>query len=96
MNTPSITPAQILAIVSSVLGLLVTVGVLDDTISKAILGVAATVVPVALVMVDAAIRKARAENAEAILQAKAVDAAAKTVVVNVAPQGVPSTDPATA
>lgn len=81
MSTPSITPAQILSIIASIVGLLVTVGLLDDTLSKAILGVASTIVPVALVLVDAVIRKSRAQNAEAILKAKAVDAAAKVAPV---------------
>lgn len=84
MSTPSVTPAQIIAIVSALLGLLVTVGLLDDTVSKAILGVASTAVPVALVVVDSIIRKARAENASAIVKAKAVDAASK--VASGAPQ----------
>lgn len=96
MSTPSVTPAQILAIIASIVGLLVTVGLLDDTVSKAILGVASTVVPVALVLVDSAIRKARAQNADAILKAKTVDALVKSSAADaVTVAGVPSVDPAT-
>ena len=76
MKTPSITPAQILAFVTAVLGMLVTMGLIDDAVSQSIAGVAATAIPLALIMADTMLRRTRAQNAEAILGAKAVQAVA--------------------
>ena len=71
METPNVTQAQIIALVSAVIGLVVTVGLLDDTTAQAVLGVASAAVPLALILADAIIRKGRADNATAILESKA-------------------------
>lgn len=79
MTTPSLTPAQILAAVVSVLGNLVALGWIDETTSQALASIASTLLPIALVFADAKIRKARAENLDAILRAKAILAEAARI-----------------
>lgn len=70
MNTPSITPAQIVAIIQPVLAFLVAFGVpMSETQQSAVLGLAGTI-STALIVADMFIRRARANNAEAIAQAK--------------------------
>lgn len=60
MNTPAITPAQILSAIAALLGLLVALTLVDDDTSQAILAAASTFVPSAFALADAIIRAARA------------------------------------
>jgi hypothetical protein len=59
LATPDITPAQILAAVAAVCGLLVANGVIDNRTEKLITGIAAIVLPLAWVIADAIIRHGR-------------------------------------
>lgn len=61
MNAPAITPAQVVAAIAALLGLLVSLAVLDDSTSQAILAAASTLVPIAFVFADAIIRRGRAQ-----------------------------------
>lgn len=73
MKTPDITPAQIVALVKSVLILLAAFGLaLTDKQLDAILALVALVVPVALVIADAVIRKGRAEMHGKVEMAKVI------------------------
>ena len=70
---PSITPAQIVAIVQPVLATLVAFGVpMTDAQTTAILGLS-TSISLMLVLADALIRRARAQNIGAIMQAQYVE-----------------------
>lgn len=70
MNTPSITPAQYVAIVQPILATLVAFGApISDAQQTAIVGMASSFSMV-LVIADAIIRRARANNAGAIAAAK--------------------------
>lgn len=75
MDTPDVTPIQIKAIVLWVVSLLSLLGlaVSDATTNSIILvstGFVTTVLPVILVVADAAIRRARANNVETILKTR--------------------------
>lgn len=61
LNAPTITPAQIIAVLGAVLGLLVSLTVIDDELSKAIAAAAAVIVPVVFTLADAIIRQGRAK-----------------------------------
>lgn len=61
MQTPSVTPAQLLAIAGAIVGLLVTFAVIDDRAGQAILAAASTLLPIALAFADAHVRGKRAE-----------------------------------
>jgi len=87
METPDTTAVQIKAIILWLVSFLALVGlqVSDATANAWILvatGFLTTVLPVALVVADAAIRRARAKNLTAITQSK----------VALAPLSAPSTD----
>lgn len=60
MNAPSITPAQILAALGAILGLLVSLTVIDDELAQALAVAASTLVPIAFTVADAIIRNGRA------------------------------------
>lgn len=61
MNAPSITPAQILAALGAVLGLLVSFAILDEKTSQALAAAASILVPFAITVADAIIRNGRAQ-----------------------------------
>jgi hypothetical protein len=60
VKAPPITPAQIIAAIAAILGLLVSLTVIDDETSKAILAAASTLVPIVYVIADALIRNGQA------------------------------------
>ncbi|MBA2724516.1 MAG: hypothetical protein H0U53_00870 [Actinobacteria bacterium] len=70
METPNVTQIQILALVTSVLGLVVALGLIDNDQSQLILGVASTALPIVFTVADMFIRTTRAKNADAIARAK--------------------------
>ncbi len=70
METPNVTQVQIIALITSVLGLVVALGLLDNDQSQIILGVAATAIPIVFTLADMVIRITRAKNADAIARAK--------------------------
>lgn len=79
MNTPSITPAQIAAFLQPVIALLIAFGVpMTDAQTTAIIGLSGTI-STALIVADMLIRRARANNAEAI-------AASKVIVSQIEPE----------
>lgn len=64
LATPDITPAQIIALIKAVLVLAASFGLaLDDKQVASIVSLAALVVPMALMVADAMIRKGRAQAA---------------------------------
>ena len=74
MNTPSITPAQIVAFVQPVIAFAVAFGVsMTDVQTTAILGLS-TSISTSLIIADMFIRRARAANATAIAQSKVIEA----------------------
>ena len=59
MSTPSITPAQIVAAAGAIVGLLVADGLVTNHTGKLITGLAAILVPFAILLADAIIRHGR-------------------------------------
>ena len=59
-KTPDITTAQIVALVTAILGLVVSQGLISNNTEKLIIGVAAIAVPMALALADAIVRHGRA------------------------------------
>lgn len=77
MKTPSITPAQIKAVVLALVGILAALGLpIGQEKQEAILRLV-EILPTVLILADAVIRYGRASNAEAVLKAKAIQAAAE-------------------
>jgi hypothetical protein len=77
MNTPSITPAQIAAFLQPILTLLVAFGLpLSENQETAIIGVSGSL-STALIVADMFIRRARANNAQAIVTGQLLLEAAK-------------------
>ena len=60
LATPDITPAQIVAAVSAIVGLFVSQGLIDNNRAQIITGVASIVLPLIWVAADAVIRHGRA------------------------------------
>lgn len=71
LKTPDITPAQIIAVVSSLVGLFVSQGVIDNNTASLVTGVASIVIPFAWLIADAVIRNGRARALAANPPAKA-------------------------
>lgn len=65
MQTPNITQAQVLASLTTVVGLLVTQGAVTNGTGKLIGGIAAVVIPFVWIIADAIIRHGRAKIAAA-------------------------------
>lgn len=59
MSTPDITPAQVLAYITAIVGILVSDQLIDSHTAKTITDIAAVAVPVALLIADAIIRHGR-------------------------------------
>lgn len=74
METPDVTKAQIIAVVTGLLGFGVSVGLIDEGTQATILSAFSFVLPAVLVLADAMIRKARAENLSAIVASRQPDA----------------------
>lgn len=72
MKTPDITPAQIIAGISTVIGLLVTDQWIDGRLGKLLTGLASVLVPVGFLIADAVIRHGRAKIEAAKVAANAV------------------------
>lgn len=70
MLTPDITPAQVLALVTFVVGELVSNLWINSHTGKMVTDIAAIVVPVAWILADAHIRHGRAMTALAIVESK--------------------------
>lgn len=60
LKTPDITPAQLLAMVATIVGLLVSQGVIDNNRAQVITSIASIAIPIILVIADAIIRHGRA------------------------------------
>lgn len=77
-KTPDITPAQIVAVVSSVIGLLVDAQLVSGSTQRLVVGLASTLVPFGLVLADAIIRHGRSRaltpTASATVQVTPTDA----------------------
>lgn len=65
MKTPDLTPAQLVAAVTTVVGLLVSQGLVDNGTEKLIGGIASTLIPLVWIVADAIIRHGRANVAAA-------------------------------
>lgn len=65
MQTPNITQAQVLASLTTIVGLLVTQGAVTNGTGKLIGGIAAVVIPFVWIIADAIIRHGRAKVAAA-------------------------------
>ena len=76
MSTPSITPAQIVAAAGAIVGLLVADGLVTNHTGKLITGLAAILVPFAILLADAIIRHGRSRALAAQAAAAAVQPAA--------------------
>ncbi len=73
MDTPSITPAQIAAFIQPVISFAIAFGVpMTEDQTTAIIGLSGTI-STALILADMFIRRARANNAEAITESKRLD-----------------------
>lgn len=59
LGTPDITPAQVLAAVSAIVGLFVTQRYIDERLAQLITGIASIVLPLVWVAADALIRHGR-------------------------------------
>lgn len=59
MKSPDITPAQIIAVVTSLVGLFVSQGLIDNNLSQLIVGMASILVPFGWLVADAIIRHGR-------------------------------------
>lgn len=59
MKSPDITPAQIIAVVTSLVGLFVSQGLIDNNLSQLIVGTASILVPFGWLVADAVIRHGR-------------------------------------
>lgn len=75
MDTPDVTPTQVRAIILWVVSLLSLFGIAvsdatTNTVTLVAVGFLTTVLPVILVIADAAIRRARANNVESILRTR--------------------------
>jgi hypothetical protein len=83
-KTPDITPAQVLSVLATLVGLLVSNTVIDSKTAKLITDLAAIIVPAAWMLADAHIRNGRAK---ALLAPSVVwgDVAAKGAPTPVAP-----------
>lgn len=66
-GTPDVTAAQILAVLTAIAGLLVSFGLLDGERAQALGSAASTIIPVALLLADAVIRRGRAQAVGAAL-----------------------------
>lgn len=60
MQTPDITPAQVLAVITGIIAQLVTAGFVDGRTEQLVVGLAGIVVPFAWIIADAVIRHGRA------------------------------------
>lgn len=60
LATPDVTPAQVIAAITAVVGLFVSQGYVDGHLAQLITGVAAIVLPLVWVVADAIIRHGRA------------------------------------
>lgn len=75
METPNITPAQLLSFVTVVVGQLVAWGLLSAGNGSLAVSIATTVVPAVWMIADMFIRRARANNVESILRTRELYAA---------------------
>lgn len=69
---PDITPVQIVATLTSVVGLLVSQGIIDNNTEKLIVGLASILLPTIWVLADSIIRHGRAKMHGQIQAAKVV------------------------
>jgi predicted histidine transporter YuiF (NhaC family) len=76
MKSPDFTPVQITAALTSLVGLLVTQGLITNHSEKTITGLAAILVPIAWQLADAIIRHGRSKVAAASIQASGAEASA--------------------
>lgn len=60
LATPNVTAAQILAIITGVVGFLVGFGLVDNNHAQILIGAASTVIPAVIVLADSIIRHGRA------------------------------------
>lgn len=77
MKLPDVTTAQILAVVTFVVGQLVAYGLLDDETSKVALSAAAAIVPAVWQLADAMLRGSRNKARAALIAAGHPDPAQK-------------------
>lgn len=63
MATPNITQAQVLALVTAVIGLIVSQGLVSNDNGQKIIGIAAIAIPIVIALADAFIRHGRAKVA---------------------------------
>jgi hypothetical protein len=68
LKTPDVTPAQLLAVLTAAVGLLLSQGVITAHTAQLVGGLASIVLPVFWVVADAIIRRGRAQVAAAIAQ----------------------------
>jgi uncharacterized membrane protein len=59
VKSPDITPAQVIAVITSLVGLFVSQGFIDNNLSQLIVGVASIIVPFGWLVADAMIRHGR-------------------------------------
>ncbi len=59
-KTPDITTAQIVSLITAILGLVVSQGLITNNTEKILVGIAAIAVPMALALADSIIRHGRA------------------------------------
>jgi hypothetical protein len=74
LKTPDITPAQLVAAFSAVVGLVLTARYIDDRLAQLLVGVGAIVIPIAWTLADALIRRGRSNVVAAQAHADALRA----------------------
>lgn len=78
MTHPDITPAQVVAAIGGIVGVLLTATVIDGQTAKLVTGLASILVPIGFVIADAIIRHGRSKVAAAMVASGDAGAASTT------------------